>query len=161
MIRSRIIFLTTLICILFLNACEQSRVFDKNIAIGNNGWAYGQPLQFEVSVIDTTESYNMFINIRHTDEYPYNNLWINLTTILPDSSIVSSKVNVELSMPDGKWTGNCVDGICYNAVLIQKNFRMPQKGKYTFILDQDMRMNPVPGLLDVGIRVEKFIELHN
>lgn len=145
--------------ILLWTGCEQSRVFDQNISIDKEGWAYAQPLKFEVAVNDTALSYNMYINVRHTDEYPYNNLWIDLTTVLPDSSMVRSKVNVELSEPGGEWTGNCVDGVCYNAVLIQKNFRLPQKGKYTFILEQDMRMNPIPSVLDVGIRVEKFMPI--
>ena len=137
--------------------CEQSRVFDKNLSIGKDGWAYGDALHFEVYVNDTSYSYNMFVNVRHTDEFPYNNLWINLSTTLPDQTVTQSKVDVELSAPDGTWTGNCVDGICYNTVLIQKNFRFPKEGKYQFTLEQDMRMNPIPNVLDVGIRVEKFI----
>lgn len=99
----------------------------------------------------------MYVNIRHTDEFPYNNMWLNLQTTLPDNTITTSKIDVPLSEPEGAWTGNCIDGICYNTVLIQKNFRFPAEGKYIFTLEQDMRMNPIPALLDVGIRVEKFI----
>lgn len=140
-----------------LSACEQSRVYDKNMSIDAAGWAYGQPLHFEVMVNDTSFTYNMFINVRHADTYLYNNLWIDMATQFPDSTLEHNKINVLLSEPDGKWTGNCVDGICYNTVLIQKNFRFPAEGKYLFTLEQDMRMNPLPGLLDIGIRVEKFI----
>lgn len=141
---------------LVLSACEQSRVYDKNMSIDASGWAYGERLTFEVMVNDTALTYNMFINVRHRDTYPYNNLWLDLTTQFPDSTSANSKVNVELSEPEGEWTGNCVDGICYNSVLIQKNFRFPAEGKYLFTIEQDMRMNPLPGLMDVGMRVEKF-----
>lgn len=99
----------------------------------------------------------MFVNVRHTDAFPYNNLWMNLTTTLPDKGQTTDKIDVQLSAPDGTWTGDCIDGICYNSVLVQKNFRFPAKGKYVFTFEQDMRMNPIPGLLDVGMRVEKFI----
>lgn len=150
-----------LICLvaiaLSVAGCEQSRVFDKNTALNKEGWAYGEALSYEVQILDTTVSYNMFINVRHTDQYPFNNLWINLTTTLPDGTQQTTKVDVPLSEPEGKWLGNCVDGICYNTALIQKNFKLPRKGKYVFTLEQDMRMNPVPHVLDVGIRVEKFM----
>jgi gliding motility-associated lipoprotein GldH len=150
--------LIIVLCIAAITSgCEQSRVFDKNIAIGKDGWFYGEPLQFEVYINDTSYSYNMFVNVRHTDEFPYNNMWMNLTTTLPDNVQKTSKIDVQLSEPDGIWTGDCIDGICYNTVLVQKNFRFPATGKYVFTLEQDMRMNPMTGLLDVGIRVEKFI----
>lgn len=150
--------MSLIICTAFIiSGCEQSRVFDKNVAIGKEGWFYGEPLLFEVYINDTAYSYNMYVNIRHTDEFPYNNMWLNLQTTLPDNTITTSKIDVPLSEPEGAWTGNCIDGICYNTVLIQKNFRFPAEGKYIFTLEQDMRMNPIPALLDVGIRVEKCI----
>jgi len=147
--------LLIILCIM-LTACEQSRVYDKNHSILGAGWHYDEPFVFEVSIMDTSVTYNMFVTVRHTDEFLFNNLWISLATTLPDGSNTSEKVNVELSAPDGKWLGNCVDGICYNAYLIQKNFTFPLQGNYTFSMEQDMRTDPLTGLLDVGIRIEKF-----
>lgn len=140
-----------------LSSCEQSRVFDKNVSLPKQGWFYGEPKIFEVEILDTAKSYNLYINIRHTDEYPYNNLWLKLITTMPDGTVRSNNVNVEISAATGEWSGNCVDGICYNVVLIQHNFSLPQKGKYQFTLEQDMRMNPIPYIMDIGIRVEKFM----
>ena len=150
----------TIIAILgftFFSSCEQSRVFDKNVSIPKQGWFYDEAKMFEVEILDTTKAYNLYVNIRHTDAYPYNNLWLTLKTTLPDGTVQENKLNVELSQSTGEWTGNCVDGICYNSVLIQHNFALPQKGKYIFSLEQDMRLNPIPHILDIGIRVEKFM----
>ncbi len=143
------------VAILF-SACEQSRVFDKNISLEKEGWFYGEQENFEVSVLDTNISYNLYINVRHTDEYPYNNLWLNMTTVFPDSTVQKNKVSVILSESNGEWTGDCVDGICFNSVLVQSNFLLPQKGKYTITLEQDMRMNPLPFILSIGVKLEKF-----
>lgn len=142
---------------LFISGCEQSRVFDKNESLAKEGWFYGEQKVFEVEILDTAIAYNMYVNIRHTDQYPYNNLWLKLNTKLPDGNIQENKINVELSTPTGEWTGNCIDGICYSTVLVQHNFSLLQKGKYTFTLEQDMRMNPIPYLLDIGVKVEKFM----
>lgn len=139
-----------------LNGCEQTRVFDKNIPVAKSGWSYDEQKRFEVNINDTLTPYNLYINVRHTDEYPYNNIWLKMTTVFPDSSIKENNLNVELSSPTGEWTGICVDGICFNSVMMQSNFAFRQKGKYTFILEQDMRLNPLPEILDIGLKVEKF-----
>ncbi|HMX03270.1 MAG TPA: gliding motility lipoprotein GldH [Chitinophagales bacterium] len=155
--RAYSILFSVLVTCFVAAGCEQSRVFDKNTPIDKSGWAYGTALSYEVQINDTTQSYNLYINVRHTDAYPYNNIWINMTTTFPDGTKQTTKVDVPLSEPEGEWMGNCVDGICFNTTLIKSDFFLPQKGKYTFTLEQDMRMNPVPDILDVGIRVEKFM----
>ncbi len=126
--------------------------------MNKKGWQWGDAKTFTVNISDPVSSYNMYINIRHTDEFLYNNLWLNIKTIFPDSTETASRVNVILSEPDGNWTGNCVDGICNNSVLVLKNFLLPQTGKYTFQLEQDMRINPLLHILHAGIRMEKFQE---
>lgn len=149
--------LITLLLAICFSSCEQTRVFDKNVSLDKKGWYYGEAKSFDVEILDTTMAYNLYINVRHTDEYPYNNLWLKLTTTMPDGSVQENKLNVQLSELTGEWTGNCIDGICYNSVLIQHNFALKQKGKYTFTLEQDMRLNPIPYLMDIGIKVEKFM----
>lgn len=141
---------------IFIGGCEQSRVYDRNNTLPKEGWHYGKALTYEVSILDTAIAYNMYINVRHTDAYPYNNLWLKLNTTLPNGTIQENKINVELSSPTGEWTGNCIDGICYSTVLVQPNFQLLQKGNYIFSLEQDMRMNPLPYLMDIGIKIEKF-----
>jgi len=141
---------------LWLFSCDTSRVYDKNLQIAGKGWHYDEPLTFTVSIQDTTESYNLFINVRHTDMYAYNNLLMQLRTIFPDSTQQNDNLNVVLSENSGRWTGSCVDNVCYNSVLIRPAFTFPQSGTYTFILTQDMRVNPVTEIMDVGVRIEKF-----
>ena len=142
---------------LLLSSCEESRVFDKNISTTGDGWDYGDAKSFEVTIADLSSAYNMFINVRHTDQYPYNNIWIRVTTIYPDSTRKENRMNVQLTGPDGKWNGNCADGICYHSVPVQQGFKFDKQGKYTFILEQDMRINPLPYVMNVGLKIEKFM----
>lgn len=139
-----------------LAACTKSNLYDKNISIREGKWEYGDAKKFEVNIIDTASNYNLFVNVRHTDRYAFNNLWLIISTTYPDSTIRQDKVNVELSEPEGNWTGTCADGICYNSVLIQSNFTFPHKGYYVFSVEQDMRLNPITEILDVGLKIEKL-----
>lgn len=148
--------IVTAMCMLLLFACDTSRVYDKNAEIVNDAWYYDQPLAFSIHVIDTSTSYNMFINVRHTDAYAFNNLLLDMETIFPDSTKQHDKINVQLSETGGKWTGDCIDNVCYNSVLIRTAFTFPEPGTFTFILTQDMRINPITEIMDVGMKIEKF-----
>ena len=141
--------------VVLLVSCEKNRTFDKNISIEKSGWEYGDAKKFTVNILDTASAYNLFINVRHTDEYPYSNLWIKMTTTHPDSIQENTRLNVPLAEASGKWTGNCVDGICYNSVLMNPGIHFPHSGTYIFSIEQDMRMNPLPYVMDVGLKVEK------
>lgn len=138
-----------------LSACQPGRVFEQNKAVPVQGWSYTDPLTFEVHIPDTTAAYHLFIQVRHTDAYAYSNLWLILETYLPDSSVFTEKVQLVLAEPDGRWTGNCIDGICFNSILIKNLVRFPQAGLYRFKLEQDMRENPLPSILDIGLRIER------
>lgn len=148
-------YLFSSVLIVLLSACTKNNLYEKNISINSSGWQYGEKKIFDITILDTASVYNFYINIRHTDVYAYNNLWLNITSVLPDSSRSSEKVNVILSEPEGKWIGNCVDGICYSTILVQPGFHFKQAGDYTFEIEQDMRINPLPAILDIGIRLEK------
>lgn len=143
-------------CIFFLVACDKSRVFDKNLEISNAEWYYDQPKIFTVTIQDTASTYNMFVNVRHTDAYGFNNLLLKVKTIFPDSTIQHDNVNVILAENNGQWTGSCIDNVCFNSILVRTAFTFPEPGTYTFELEQDMRLNPVMEIMDVGVKMEKF-----
>ena len=56
---------------------------------------------------------------------------------------------------DGHWFGDCLGDNCDIQVSIQQNAFFPLTGKYTFKITQDMRVNPLPYIKDVGMRVEQ------
>lgn len=137
-------------------SCDTSRVFEKNEPVPVLGWGYDDSRSFSVQIDDTLQAYNLYINIRHTTDYSYNNLWVKLKTTLPDSSVLEDDIELTLAEPTGEWTGNCLDGTCLNTVLVRSNVHFPTKGMHTFTLTQDMRISPLRNILDAGIRLEKI-----
>ena len=145
-----------LILLSMLAACDTSRVFEKNEPVPVLGWGYDDSRSFSVKIDDTLQAYNLYINVRHTTDYSYNNLWVKLQTTLPDSSMLEDDIELTLSEPTGEWTGNCLDGTCLNSVLVRSNVHFPSAGMHTFTLTQDMRVSPLRHIMDVGIRLEKI-----
>jgi gliding motility-associated lipoprotein GldH len=142
--------------LLILTACDPGRIYEKNLPVDAGGWLYSDYLDFEVNIPDTVSAYNIYLNVRHSDLYAYSNLWVQLQTMLPDSSVMNDKVQVELALTDGQWTGNCIDGICMNSVLIRSNVVFPKPGTYRFRIIQDMRQDPLPEILNAGLKLERL-----
>lgn len=158
MFRVNIITISLLVfaSVLFLiTSCDPSRVFEENKKIDNYNWDQNNPLVFLVSVDDTVNNHNFYINVRNAGYFNFSNLFLFINTRFPGGQIVRDTVECMLAAPDGRWLGDGMGDIWDNRILFKENVRFPQKGEYRFELIQAMRINPLPGIMDAGIRIEK------
>lgn len=135
-------------------ACDKSRVFEENKSIPQNSWDYTVPLSFTVDINDTIAPQNMYINVRNDGTYRFSNLFLFVNTLLPQGQHLRDTVEITLASPDGQWLGKGLGDIYANRYMFRSNFRFPQKGIYHFELIQAMRVNPLLGIMDAGIRIE-------
>jgi gliding motility-associated lipoprotein GldH len=141
--------------ILLLSSCDSNRVFEENKTIRDYNWDYNLPVTFTVDIVDTLSGHNMYLNVRNAGYYRFSNLFLFVNTILPQGQTLRDTVEITLSAPDGKWLGNGLGDIYDNRYLFRENFKFPQAGSYRFELIQAMRVNPLQGIMDAGIRIEK------
>ena len=110
---------------------------------------------FTFNITDTTVAYNVYVTVRHTNDYAYNNIWLQSTLQLPGDTLLTQKLDVKLAGADG-WLGVGMDDIFetrYKVTPRPQGF--PKSGPVTFTLRQIMRQDPLPGVLQIGMRVEK------
>lgn len=152
--RSSISFL--LIIILAITACDNpNAVVDVQQTIEDGNWTYTQKIKVPVKIEDNRIPYNVYINLRHTADYKYANIYIRIREIGPAKMNETFRKEFTLANPDGEWLGTG-SGNLYNYQLpIKKNYLFPHKGTYVFVLEQNMRDNPLREITDVGLRVEK------
>ncbi len=124
-------------------------------------WDAEKPLVFQTVITDTINPVNVYLNIRNAGAYPFSNIFLFLNTRFPQGQIDRDTVEIMLATPEGKWLGNGLGDIWDNQVLFKSNVRFPQKGEYRFELTQAMRMNPLPGIMDAGLRIEKATIVKN
>lgn len=62
-----------------------------------------------------------------------------------------------LADADGRPLGNGLGDIWDNKILFKHNVRFQKPGVYEFILNQAMRMDSLPMIIDAGISIEKSI----
>jgi gliding motility-associated lipoprotein GldH len=143
------------LALFLMQACEPARVYEDYEALGK-AWSWEETARFEVDIVDTSARYNLFIGLRHEANYGYMNCWLRIRTILPSGDTTTNRLDIRLAEPDGTWLGQCAVDLCTQRELIGDRRRFPEPGTYVFELEQDMRENPLPGIRDVGIRIERL-----
>lgn len=141
--------------LMFFASCDSKRIFEKNIEITGNKWDVAQKIKFEVNITDTVSGNNVLINIRHVGFYPYSNLFIFINTTFPNGKTTRDTVECLLADERGKWFGSGLGDLWDARILFKRNVRFSQSGNYTFEFEQAMRVEQLPGVMDVGLRIEK------
>lgn len=137
--------------------CAKLNVFEKTIHIKNQSWTYDIKPAYNFNITDTASPYIIYIVLRHTDSYRYNNIWLSVGSQAPGDTMVYQNLNLQLANDAKGWEGFGIDDI-YE---VRKNITpgpvfLRKQGNYHFIISQIMRESPLEHILDVGIRVEKI-----
>lgn len=150
----RSVTLLFLILLILSGGCSPNKIFEDNYDIPQQKWEYTQKANFEVAITDTIQRYDVYLNLRHTEAYPYKNLWVIIHTTFPDGKTQDRRVEVPLADSKGKWFGKG-RSVINQQIQIQSNAIFPKVGKYQFAIEQNMRTNPLEHVLSVGIGIEK------
>jgi gliding motility-associated lipoprotein GldH len=139
-------------------SCDPYMVYDEYIKTEGGQWKWSDKKTFEANMKDSIDFYNIIINIRHTTDYPKSNLFVFVTTTAPSG--ISRRDTVEILVADdrGKWKGNGFSDIKLISREYRKAIRFSIPGKYTFQIEQGMRIPEIP-VTDVGLRIEEYREL--
>lgn len=143
---------------LFLISCHQNEVFFSYQSLPKSGWNKDSLLTFNFQVTDTVPKYDVFIQVRHYGNYPYQNLWLFLENKNVRKNIIK-KDTIEFFLADefGKWLGNGSGAIKEMPVYYRQQIHFPDSGRYQILIGQGMRDSLLVGIEKVGIRIEKVV----
>lgn len=74
------IALLLIISSFFLIGCQRNTVYSRYESVPMTGWRIDQPVTFDFTIEDTTALYQVLLHIRHTEAYPYQNMWLFVGT---------------------------------------------------------------------------------
>ncbi len=152
--QKRVTLIVLFVAVLF-SACDQNRVFENYQTIKDDSWYINQKPSFYLDIKDTVAEHNVYFNIRHTGNYKYSNLFILFTIQGPKAKAETQRLEFKLAEADGKWLGSGLGDIYSNQIKVMEKIKFPRKGVYSFTIEQNMRDNPLVGIEDIGVRVEK------
>jgi gliding motility-associated lipoprotein GldH len=153
-VRRDLFFLFALLII--FNSCDPQRVYEKNIRVNPNGWPAGEKVLFEVPVHDSLILHNFYINLRHTENYKFSNLFLFIDTYFHGGSHARDTIELILADNTGKWYGKGFGKIKEYQVLIRQAVTFPVKGIYKISIEQGMRDENLQGIEDIGVWIERM-----
>ena len=145
-------------CLFFFASCNTIDLYERTVPIPRHEWSSGFKPQFKFTIKDTTSPYQVYIILRHNDQYNYNNIWVNLYTQAPGDSVQKVQYELPLASKEKGWLGSAMDDLYEHRIALTPQnqklfFRKP--GEYIFTLEQIMREDPLQHVMDVGLRLEK------
>ena len=138
------------------SSCKQIDIFEKNTVIPNYEWKSNFIVSGSFKITDTISAYSIYLVLRHTDAYKYNNIWLNIGLQPPGDSLIKQKVDLKLGDDANGWEGNGMNDIWELRKLLNGEPRRFKKaGEYKFTIAQVMRDEPLLNVISAGLRIEK------
>lgn len=152
-------FLLVLISISF--SCSKEKVIlEKEVDVEESiGWMFSDSLSVDFSISDTNRLYAMRLQLNHTPDFNFENVYTRIHTLFPDGKLSSQLLSLALTNETGAWFGQCNKTVCKVEIALQEQIIFPAKGNYKITIAQFMRTDTLSGignirfqLLDTGER---------
>ncbi len=144
-------------CLLLISSCTQLDVFEKDTIIPKYRWQSDFIIKGSFIIKDTIASYNIYLVLRHTDAYKYNNIWLNIGRQAPGDSLNYQKVDLQLGNDANGWEGTGMNDIWEVRVLLSgEPWHFKKAGIYNYSIAQIMRDNPLLNIMSAGLRIGKI-----
>ena len=139
--------------------CAKEVVFQEDVQTPSGIWERGWDPIFAFDIADTITPHDVYLDVRHTGDYPFSNLYTFVKLTGPSGESITDTVECTLADPSGRWFGKGLGFISSDRfqahVLYKLRNRFPRKGRYTLMLEQAMRTQKLQGVIDVGVSVER------
>jgi gliding motility-associated lipoprotein GldH len=142
-----------------LTQCRPIDLYERTTNIPKHAWSGNFSPGFSFDITDTRALYEVSLILRHTDAYPFNNIWLDVQVEAPDT-LYRFRTEQRLGDNEKGWLGTGLNDVFehrlpLNADLEKAGVSFRRPGRYTFRLTQIMREDPLPHVLQAGIRVER------
>ena len=130
-------------------------IYHKTHSFEQQTWSYSDTVHFSFDIQDTTAKYNLYLDVVHSDTFPFQNLYLNLFSKTPTDEIVKDQHSLELQEKDGYWISECSGHTCELRFILRENLTFPAVGSYTISAEQYTREENLRGIQSLGLFLEK------
>ena len=103
----------------------------------------------------------MYVNLRNTNDYKYNNLFLIVSTKFPNGKTIIDTLEYRMANAQGEFLGSGFSDLKENKLWYKENVVFKELGEYEFTIQHAMRENgrvegikDLEGITDVGLRIE-------
>jgi len=140
--------------VLGIISCSHREVFFEYHSFANAEWKRSDTAVFNVRIEEKSQPYDVSIELRNNDAYPFSNIWLFVDYKLPGGKSRTDTVTADLADVYGKWYGKGMS--LYNlSIPYETTILFPDTGTYIYSIRQGMRDDPLKGISDIGLKVSK------
>jgi len=147
---------------LLIFSCDKKRIFDEYKSVGNS-WHKDSIITFDLPKLEDSKKYNLFVNVRDNNDYPFDNLFLIVSFEQPNKKIEVDTLEYKMANPDGTLMGDGFSDVKESKLFYKENVAFNLKGNYKIHIQQAVRqtgkvagVNNLKGITEVGFRVESL-----
>ena len=151
-----------LFAVLLLISCDEKRVIDEYKSVGN-AWNKDSIVSFNLPKLDASKKFNLYVNVRDNNDFPYSNLFLIVSMEQPNKKIKVDTLQYEMANADGTLMGDGFTDVKENKLFYKQNQSFTQKGNYKVHIQQAVRQTgkivgdkELKGITEVGFRIESI-----
>jgi len=145
-----------LLAVVLLASCGKNVVLDELHSFKDSRWHMDSVVTVVWEPEQSEDPVFMSMYIRHSTEYPYNNLFLFRSIESTQGVEYTDTVNVALADPLGVWNGTGMSNLKTLEIPIgQGAVRFRDDERYTLKITQGMRDTVLFGIQDVGVQFEQ------
>jgi len=144
-----------------ITSCDSKAVFDDYKSVSTS-WNKQDVVNFKIDAPDSIKPYNLFVNVRNTNDYRYSNLFLIVEMNFPHGKKVKDTLEYRMTEKNGEWLGTGLSAVKDNKLWYKESVVFNESGTYNVNIQHAMRnvgeVNGVvnlEGITDVGFRIEK------
>ena len=141
-------------------SCDSNLVFDEYKSV-DGAWDKDNFVEFRITPPDTVKPYNLFVNLRNTNDYKYNNLFLIVEMNHPNGKIKKDTLEYRMTTAEGEFLGTGFTDIKENKLWYREGEVFDESGEYVVRINHAMReigdvagVEKLEGIIDVGFRIE-------
>ncbi len=138
--------------VLFLSACGPTVLFEDKIEV-EKAWTYNHSIDFAYEVLDTTQSYQMILEVEYDKSFKYQNLYTKMVTDFPGGESVEDIISLDIRKKTGESQGNCNSESCTVPFLIQDGVLFKKTGRYGLSIFQHSRKDSLMGINSLVFKI--------
>lgn len=150
-------FLTFLAVTTTLLACQpENRIYVEHQKLSpDTEWLKKDVREFKVPINDNNMSYNMSISFRYANGYQYQTANVKVTETSPSGKETVSKYELKVREANGDYIGEPGYDIWDSEHLVEPNKKFAEKGTYTYVIEQNTPVDPLPFAMEIGLILDK------
>ena len=123
-----------------LASCNSDVVVSETRAV-QGAWDADNVVEFTIPQLDSLKKYDVFLTIRNSNDYKFNNLFLIVSMEFPHGKTITDTLEYRMANPDGTWMGTGIGSVKENKLWYKENVGFFESGNYQLNIGHAVRNN--------------------